>query len=66
MSWLVEDKSERQDEYRTKIQLMHGMTIFINRMMRIFDQIVKSAKIDNEWIKNYLDDIWYHEVYVIF
>ena len=40
------------------------MTIFINRMMRIFDQIVKSAKIDNEWIKNYLDDIWYHEVYV--
>lgn len=55
---------ERQDEYRTKIQLMHGMTIFINRMMRIFDQIVKSAKIDNEWIKNYLDDIWYHEVYV--
>ena len=55
---------ERQDEYRTKIQLMHGMTIFINRMMRIFDQIVKSAKIDNERIKNYLDDIWYHEVYV--
>ena len=55
---------EKQDEYCMKIQLMHGMMIFINRMMRIFAQISKNAQINNEWIKNYLDDIWYREVYV--
>lgn len=53
-----------QELYCTRVQLMHCMLLFINRLMNIFDFISKKIEYENEWITNHLTDIYYNEVYV--
>lgn len=52
-----------QEKYYTRIQLLHCMLLFMNRIMRIFDFIAKKIKYENEWIEQHLSEVYYNEIY---
>ena len=62
---LLNDKTlPENDKYCTRVQLMHCMMLFINRLVKIFDFLALKIETENSWIKKYLDDIYYNEIYV--
>lgn len=54
-----------QDRYYTRVQLLHCMLLFINRLMLIFDFIAIKIKYENEWIKSHLSDLYFNEIYSV-
>lgn len=61
---LEADVLSELDEYYARVHLMHGMMLFINRLMKIFDFIAQKIEIENDWIKEHLYDTYYNEVYI--
>ena len=60
----LNDKTlSEQEKYYTRVQLLHCMLLFINRLMMIFDFIAKKIEYENEWIKQHLDELYYDEIY---
>lgn len=53
-----------QEMYYTRIQIMHGMFILMNRIMKMFDFVAQMAVSENKWIIEQLDYLWYNEIYV--
>lgn len=53
-----------QEIFYTKLQIMHGMVILMNRIMKIFDFVSDMAIAENKWITEQLDYLWYYEIYV--
>ena len=64
LSLLNSKTMSEKDRYYTSVQLLHCMMLFINRLMKIFDFIALKIQTENRWIKEHLDDIYYHEIYV--
>ena len=64
LNLLNQDNMSEQETYCMKIQIMYGMYVLMNRIMRTFDFISQMAKTENEWIKEQLDYLWYNEIYV--
>ena len=46
-----------------RIQLLHGMLLLINRILKVFPDMAKKISTENNWIKNNLDDIYINEIY---
>ena len=62
---LLNDKTiSEKERFRTRVQLLHCMMLFINRLMEIFDFVALKIETENRWIKEHLDDIYYNEIYV--
>lgn len=62
---LLNDKTiSEKERYRTSVQLLHCMMLFINRLMEIFDFVALKIETENRWIKEHLDAIYYNEIYV--
>lgn len=62
---LLNDKTlSENDKYCARVQLMHCMMLFINKLMKIFDFLALKIETENSWIKKHLDDIYYNEIYV--
>lgn len=60
---LNEKNLSEKERYYNKVHLLHGMTLFINRLMKNFEFITSEVKAENEWIGEHLNDIFYDEVY---
>lgn len=62
---LLNDKTlSEKDKYCARVQLMHCMMLFINRLMKLFDFLALKIATENSWIKKHLDDMYYNEIYV--
>lgn len=61
---LNEREISEQELYCVRVQLLHSMLLFINRLMKIFGFIAKKMEYENEWIREHLSDVYYNEVYV--
>lgn len=62
---LSDKEVSEQDRYCTRVQLLHCMLLFINRLMIIFDFISIKIKRENEWIKKHLSDVYFNEIYSV-
>ncbi len=60
---LGEKTLSEKDKYNTSVQLLHCITLFINRLMRIFDFIAMKIERENDSIKEHLDNVYYNEIY---
>lgn len=60
---LNENNLSEKERFYNKVHLLHGMTLFINRLMKNFEFITSEVKAENEWISEHLNDIFYNEVY---
>lgn len=58
-----EDGVSEQEEYALRIQLLHGMMLQMNRILKVFPEMASKINSENSWIKKNLDDIYYYEVY---
>lgn len=63
ISKISEDSVSEKEEYALRIQLMHGMMLLINRILKVFPDMAKKISTENNWIKNNLDDIYINEIY---
>lgn len=61
---LGRESLSEKEKYYTSVQLLHCMMAFINRLIRIFDLIAMKIETENVEIKEYLNEIYYNEVYI--
>lgn len=64
LSIISENGVMEQDEYALRVQLLHGMMLQINRILKVFPDMASKINSENSWIKEKLDDIYYYEVYM--
>lgn len=63
ISKISEESVSEKEEYALRIQLLHGMLLLINRILKVFPDMAKKISTENNWIKNNLDDIYINEIY---
>lgn len=64
LSKISENTISEQEKYTLRIQLLHGMMLLMNRILKVFPDMASKISYENNWIKNNLDDIYYYEVYM--
>lgn len=64
LSTISEKGVMEQDEYTLRVQLLHGMMLQMNRILKVFPDMASKINSENSWIKEKLDDIYYYEVYM--
>lgn len=60
---ISENGVSEQEQFELRIQLLHGMMLQMNRILKVFPDMASKINSENSWIKNNLDDIYIYEVY---